>query len=148
MKPIKAIENFRNNLKDLMKEKDLNFETLGKETGIDSSSLRRWQSERVPKVESLVKIADYFGCSCDFLLGFTETFEFHPGKTPSDFYSRYYKLTKPFRFKDSKIAKLCGIGKGTVSKWRQGSIPDVYILVELCEILNCSFEYLIGRSDC
>lgn len=144
-----AIECFRKNLKELMKEGNLNFESLGKKVKINPSTMRRWYDKSIPKAESLVKIADFFGCSCDFLLGFTETFEFTPGKIQTNFYTRYSLLLGRIRAKgtDNKIAKFCGIGRTTVFNWRKGKIPDVYILVKLCEIFDCSFEYLIGRSE-
>jgi len=46
--------------------------TLAKELGISSKTLSSWESDnmRCPS-EYLVKMADTFGCSVDYLLGFS-----------------------------------------------------------------------------
>ena len=43
---------------------------LTKETHLTEETIRRWQSGRFePTTESLIRLADYFGCSVDFILG-------------------------------------------------------------------------------
>ena len=43
---------------------------LERQTGISSETMRRWQRGRYePTVENLVRLADHFGCSVDFILG-------------------------------------------------------------------------------
>ena len=91
---METIDEFRKNLKDLMNEKNLNFTQLGKEIGLNPRTIRRWYEDRFPKVNSVVKISDYFGCSCDFLFGMTEIFEFQSSKKPVSFYSRYIELAE------------------------------------------------------
>ena len=144
---METIDEFRKNLKDLMNEKNLNITQLGKEIGLNPRTIRRWYEDRFPKVNSVVKISDYFGCSCDFLFGMTEIFEFQSSKKPVSFYSRYIELAEKKGFTDYRIAKICLIGRGTISKWKNGRVPDVYILLTLCKVFDCGFDYLLGRSD-
>lgn len=42
---------------------------LVKELGLSSSKVTAWKKGSVPNGEILVKIADYFNCSVDYLLG-------------------------------------------------------------------------------
>ncbi len=43
---------------------------LEKETGLTEETVNRWHRGKYePSVESLVRLADYFGCSVDFILG-------------------------------------------------------------------------------
>lgn len=43
---------------------------LTKDTHLTEETIRRWQSGRFePTTESLIRLADYFGCSVDFILG-------------------------------------------------------------------------------
>ena len=43
---------------------------LEKDTGLTEETVNRWHRGRYePSVESLVRLADYFGCSVDFILG-------------------------------------------------------------------------------
>lgn len=45
---------------------------VGKELGISMGSIAQWKNGSTPSGETLVKIADYFGVSTDYLLGRTE----------------------------------------------------------------------------
>ena len=42
---------------------------VGKEIGVSSATSAKWKAGSVPNGETLVMIADYFGCSTDYLLG-------------------------------------------------------------------------------
>ena len=46
---------------------------LAAATGISSGNIADWKSGRYkPTAEALVQVADYFGCSVDYLLGRTD----------------------------------------------------------------------------
>ena len=54
----------------LMKENNITPYRLSKETGITQATLSRWKTGKTdPSIETLKKIADYFGVSLDYLLG-------------------------------------------------------------------------------
>ena len=55
------LKNFRANLKELMEDRGVNSEKLGKGIGINPSTIRRWFYDRDPKAESVRRVADYFG---------------------------------------------------------------------------------------
>lgn len=60
------------NLRNLLKERGA-AEGLSKSTGISSGNISDWKSGRSkPGLESLLKIADYFNCSVDYLLDRTD----------------------------------------------------------------------------
>lgn len=69
-----AIECFRKNLRELMEEERLSFEGLGAKINMNPRTMRRWYKSSIPKAESLVKIADFFGCSSDFFIRFYGNF--------------------------------------------------------------------------
>ncbi|MCI1952203.1 MAG: helix-turn-helix transcriptional regulator [Clostridiales bacterium] len=53
-----------------MKENNITPYRLSKETGITQATLSRWKTGKTdPSIETLKKIADYFGVSLDYLLG-------------------------------------------------------------------------------
>ena len=63
-------EVFAERLKELREEKGLTFQQLEKETGISNASLCRWENCKVDaKMYQLVKLAEYFGVTTDYLLG-------------------------------------------------------------------------------
>jgi len=63
-------EVFIKNLSELIKERQISLRQLEKELKINHSTLSRWlNGKTMPQADCLVKIADYFDCTTDFLLG-------------------------------------------------------------------------------
>ena len=57
-----------------MEERGLNGMQLAKETGLPKNAVSEWRSGKAkPGTDAVVKIADYFNVSTDFLLGRTHT---------------------------------------------------------------------------
>lgn len=58
----------------LMKKKGVSPKMLSDQTGISPGNISDWKSGKsFPKAEALLKIADYFGVSVDYLLGRKES---------------------------------------------------------------------------
>lgn len=62
-------------LKDLRVERKLTLEQLTAEVGISKSALGKYESDNGKDISpySILLLADYYGVSCDFLMGRTET---------------------------------------------------------------------------
>ena len=57
----------------LLSQKGVTPYRMSKETGIPSRMLGYWKDgERIPSSENIIKIADYFNVSTDYLLGRTD----------------------------------------------------------------------------
>jgi len=68
--------DFPQRLKEMIAERNLTVYRVGKDTGISGSLLGYYRSgKRDPSSENLVKLADYFDVSVDYLLGRTEKME-------------------------------------------------------------------------
>ncbi|MCL2587474.1 MAG: helix-turn-helix domain-containing protein [Firmicutes bacterium] len=64
---------FSKRLKNLRKEKSLTYATVAEAIGIDTKTYWSYENELgEPRQTNLVKIADYFGVSLDYLLGRVE----------------------------------------------------------------------------
>jgi len=47
-----------------------------------------------------------------------------------------------------ELGELVGVTKQTISGWERGRrLPSADDLVKLCNVLNCSADYLLGLSD-
>lgn len=55
-------------LEKTLKEKNVTFNKLAKETGIGQSSTDRWKKGSYPSIDKLVKICQYLNVSADYLL--------------------------------------------------------------------------------
>lgn len=57
----------------VLEKKNISAYRLSQETGITQGMISYWKSgERMPSAENLITLADYFGCSVDYLLGRTD----------------------------------------------------------------------------
>lgn len=65
-----AMKIFGERLLELRKEKGVSQAKLAKDLGVSYSVVCYWETNRSePTAPNLVKLADYFGVSVDFLLG-------------------------------------------------------------------------------
>ena len=59
---------FIEKLEKTLKQRNVTFNKLAKETGIGQSSTDRWKHGSYPSIEKLVKICQYLNISSDYLL--------------------------------------------------------------------------------
>lgn len=61
---------FANRVKNLRQSKELNQVQLAERLGVKKQSISNWENDNImPSVEMLVRIADFFHVSTDYLLG-------------------------------------------------------------------------------
>ncbi len=66
-------EIFAERLKELREDKNVSLKTLASAIGVSDIAISRWENlKRIPNIESLAAIADYFSVSTDYLLGKTD----------------------------------------------------------------------------
>lgn len=53
----------------LRKEKGLTYHRLSKQAKVGYTTVEKWKQGRYVKIESLIKLANYFQCSIDYLVG-------------------------------------------------------------------------------
>lgn len=144
------MNKFRENFIELLSEHNLSKRAFAIKIGMPESTIRSQALGCVPTVDNLIKICDYFDCSCDYILGLTEDNNYKNIKKGvkfvlKDFYTRYNaaKLGKS----DYSVAKSMGVNNGVIANWNAGKTPSVNHLATLAEVLGTSVDYLVGRSD-
>ena len=64
------------------------------------------------------------------------------------FWERFYNTCIKKGTKPNPVAKEIGISSGIITKWKsEGTLPNGETLVKLGDYLNCSVDYLLGRTD-
>ncbi|MDE5755902.1 MAG: helix-turn-helix domain-containing protein [Clostridia bacterium] len=64
----------QNRIKSLREDRDLRQIDVALKTGIDQRSLSNYETGKTkPDSEAIVRLAEFFGVSCDYLLGVTDT---------------------------------------------------------------------------
>ena len=142
------LSNFTETLNDLMMERNIKAVNLAKALDMGTSTLSRYtRGQRLPNLECLVKLADYFNCSTDYLLRLEDdnlATDFLPCPP---FAERLTYLLDYFKVSASSIYKNEGISKARFFVWKNGTgQPNVENIVTLSKIFNCSVDFVIGRS--
>jgi len=135
-------------LKDFMDEAEINTPALSAKIGIEQSAILRFiKAERLPSAKSLVKLADFFRCSTDYLLGISDNSDEIAFKTRPPFSEQlgfllnYYKITK------YRLVKETPLSEETVNNWHKGKYePTVESLVKLSDYFKCSVDFVLGRE--
>ena len=64
------------------------------------------------------------------------------------FWRRFSELCINKNTKPNPVAKDIGISSGVVTKWKNGTtIPNGETLIKIADYLDCSVDYLLGRTD-
>lgn len=64
------------------------------------------------------------------------------------FWKRFYELCINKNTKPNPVAKDIGISSGVITKWKNGTtIPNGETLIKIADYLDCSVDYLLGRTD-
>lgn len=66
--------------KKICEERGISPNGAAKEIGLPSSSVTHWKDGAIPRIKTVQKIADYFGVTTDFLLGYTGIKEKSPAE--------------------------------------------------------------------
>ncbi len=142
---------FVQNLTELWTDNNLNAAQLAKNIGIDEGTLSKYINKiSLPSINNLVKIANYFNCSIDFLLGLTENeqkFSITQDINKTLFYKRYKDLLKTNHKTHYALTKELRISQSSLSDWNKGSFPRIDTLVSLSKYFNVTVEYLVGRTN-
>lgn len=134
------------NLRLLRKEQGLSLKQLGEIIGVAESTISLYETgKRQPDQTTLLKIADYFDVSTDYLLDRTNLYL---NNDVSIFSMRLKELRKDAKMTREELAKLLNIGTSSISRYEFANvIPNVKILKKISNIFNVSVDYLLGQTD-
>ncbi len=142
------LSNFVDNLKDLMLDYDLTLKDFCKTIDIDLSQCYRYlRKESAPYLETLTKIADYFCCSVDYLLGLAPYLSEDKLNYTPPFNLAFAKILKDFQVSRYKINKHTGISNSMLDNWYHGKqTPTLNNVIKLAQYFDCTIDRLLGRE--
>ena len=102
----------------------------------------------IPSTKTLIKIADFFDISIEYLLGKTDNEVFYKTSINASFKSRFESLCIEKGVTRYKVAIDCLFDKSSISKWfSKNFIPELEILELLCDYFKVSIDYILGRTE-
>lgn len=63
------------------------------------------------------------------------------------FWERFYSMCRLRGKRPNNVAQEIGISSGVATRWKKGGVPLAEILVKIADNLDCSVDYLLGRTD-
>lgn len=143
--------NISQNIKDLCIEKEINIIQLAKSVKIQDSLLYKYINENsLPTVNNIVKLANFFNCSINYLTGLSDNpaqYKFSDTYDKELFFERYCELLKNNNLSHYAFCKTINISKSNYFNWKKGGIPYLDTLYKIAEYFGVSIDYLIGRSN-
>lgn len=96
----------------------------------------------------LVRLADLFDCSTDYLLGReTEKYPRVFFSCPS-FQERLPILCQQLNITKYKLQKDTGIAESAIYSWQRGTeSPNLENVLKIADTYNCTVDFIIGRSN-
>lgn len=139
---------FQKRINELVADSELKNADLAKAGKFDYRSLSNALVYGIiPTTSTLIKIADYFNVSIDYLLGRTDKNDFFE-MSNSTFQQRFEELCKEKGVTHYKVSQDCFFDKSNISRWlSKGYLPTLEILDMITKYFNVSIDYILGRTD-
>lgn len=140
------LSNFPERLAELMEDKTST--QLSEELKCSDSTISHYLTGRyLPTLEMVIKLADYFKCTTDYLLGIKENNEAAEFNVCPPFGEHFLKICKEFKTSRYELQKQTHIAESAMRYWVKGkTTPSIVSVATIAKQLNCSVDYLIGRE--
>ena len=131
--------SFKENFTRLCNQKGESPTTVCKKLGLSNAAYSCWTDEGIPRKSTLIKIADYFGVSVDFLLGKKET--------PAEiFWNKYIELCANKSVSPNAVAKKIGMSSEVVIWWKRGRMPQNATLKKIADYFGVPVNYFLSKE--
>jgi len=139
---------FSERLSELMLEKEIKSHELAAVIGVSTNTVNDWRRGRFQVfLSNALKLADFFGCSLDYLMGRTlSDTDFIPQPCPS-FYPHFLTVLEKCGVTAYRMREESQIKGAYFNNWKKGSDPLMPTLIIAAEYLDVTLDYLVGRES-
>jgi len=138
---------FGERLSELIFEHNLTTEKLAAELGVSRPTVIRWTQNKLGiSLHNAIRIADFFKCSLEFLIGRTENtldFALHPYQP---FYERLRQVMNERGVTWYRIVKDGIVSNHNMSVWKNGASPNLQSVVDIAEYFEYTLDQFVGRE--
>lgn len=140
---------FSDRIKEQMFEYDesMKSEHLALKLGVTGATVRSWVNrEKELSLENAVRLADFFRCNLDYLIGKKPYERVQPRSLPP-FYRRLRAVMEEKNVTRSAMTKRKVLVDSFFTNWANGQKPRLSTVCTVADYLNVSLDYLVGRTD-
>lgn len=143
---------FYSKLKSLRQANHLTQEQLANELNLryhlneSKATISQFENnKRIPDLDRLINIADYFHISLDFLCCSANKAKDLEEVTNKSFFSHNLrKLREKNNLSQCELSKILDVSNGAISKWENGQRePDLTTLQKIATYFDVSYDYLL-----
>jgi len=139
---------FSERISDLMLEKEIRSPELAAIVGVDATSVNNWKRGKFQLfLSNAVKLANFFECSLEYLVGRCDNTATYSAKSCPPFYPRFIAVVEECGYSTYYLRKESPIKGAHLNKWKRGADPLIATLISAADFLKVSLDYLIGRED-
>ena len=133
-------------LSELLKEHSMSADALARQIGLSGSIVRRWRRKTPAiKLEHLLRVAEYFKCSLDFLCGRVAEDKGFNKEAKPNFAAKIKTVIAESKIPIERVSKETEIDRSNIYDWLNGvSMPTTTSLIRLAEYFKCTIDYLVG----
>lgn len=139
------LSNSTEKILSLIKERKITKARLERECGLSNGTIHNWETGRNnPSYGAIVKIADYFHISREYLLGKDISTTRHQG----NFIDNILNIANEHGYTNKRLCDLLGKNSSYISDWKSGkSKPKADELLILAKEFNVSVDYLLRKTN-
>ena len=129
-----------------MAEREIKATVLAERLGVNWSTVYKWLRGKDIARDNLIKLADFFRCTLDYLTGRSDDAREFIGKPCPPFSSRLKIALRECRRTQYQLMKENKISGALFFAWYHGAEPSASSLVSLANALDCTLDFLVGRE--
>lgn len=143
------MSNFKETLEELLVINGYDQKTFSEKIKISDSCITNYiHNGTNPSIENLVKIADFFNCSTDFLLGREELNDKMSFKECPPFAERMHDLPKHFHCSVQEFYTKAKIARSSYFRWKNGErMPKLDNVIQIADEFDCRVDFILGRES-
>ncbi len=138
------MNEFQERLQDLLIENDLSRLQLAKRIDISFETLNGYfNKDFFPEISIAIKIANYFKCSLDYLMGLSQEYA-NGEKNDLTFVETVKKLVKENNLSIEKLMKEINLSETNFYRWQRGNNkPSMSSIIAISKYFDVSVDYLV-----
>lgn len=138
---------FQERLQELLIENDLSRLQLAKKIEISFETLNGYFNKNFyPELSVAIKIANYFNCSLQYLMGLTDEYKCYD-KNELSFIDTLKNLMKAKNISIEKLMKSLDMSEANYYRWKKNdNKPAMQSLIAIAKYFDVSIDYLVGRT--
>lgn len=135
-------------LKDLMDEAEVNAPALAKRINSDPAVITKFlRGDRLPSATTLVKLADFFHCMTDYIIGRNDILDDRSFKQRPPFNEQLNFLLSYYKISKYRLERAANVSQTAVYYWYKGKCePTIESLIKLADHFDCSVDFILGRK--